>query len=166
MRPHYPAYSSVYLPGLSADAKVKYVLAAWPVVDPYERYKYTKETQKTTLVELLEGYFLSTEALKADGLFQISQKSEKSHLPPTLVVQGTADENVQVPVTEQVVAAYEFADGIIELEMFTGMAHGFGSNPVPEKDRTVGLVKKFVSRSVFPGSFSIRIIHLTSQNTG
>jgi len=87
-------------------------------------------------------------------------------LPPTLVVQGNADENVQAPVTEQVVAAYELAGGIIELEMFTGMAHGFGSNPIPEKDRTVGLMKKFLSRSVFPGEFSIRVIHLTSENTG
>ena len=144
--PHHPAYSSVDLPGLGADAKVKYVLATWPVVDHYERYKYAKETQKTRLVELSEGYFLSTEAMKNANPFRILQRGEKSHLPSTLVVQGTADENLPVPVTEQFVAAYELAGGIIALEMFTGMAHGFGSNPGPETDRTVELMKKYVSR--------------------
>jgi hypothetical protein len=68
---------------LCADAKVKYVLAAWPVVDPYERYKYAKETQKTRLVELSEGYFLSTEAMKDANPLQILQRGEKSHLTPT-----------------------------------------------------------------------------------
>ena len=48
-----------------------------------------------------------------------------------LVVQGTADESLPVPVTEQFVAAYERAGVIIELKMFTGIAHWFVSNPGP-----------------------------------
>ena len=58
-------------------------------------------------------------------------------LPPTIIVQGTADDNLPVPVTEQFVAAYREAGGDIEVELFPGMPHMFGNTPGPESDRAV-----------------------------
>lgn len=146
MRPHHPAYSSLDLPGSEADATLRYVLAAWPIVDPYARYRFSQETEKTRLVELSEGYFLTTDVMKEGSPLQILQRGEPAHLPPMLVIQGEADENLPVPVTEEFVAAYRGAGGVIELEMFPGMGHGFGYTAGPETDRAVALMKRFVAR--------------------
>ena len=146
MRPHHPPYNSLDLPGSQADATLRYVLAAWPIVDPYARYRFAQETEKTRLVELSEGYFLTADAMKEGSPFQILQRGEDAHLPPTFLIQGTADQNLPVPVTERFVDAYRDAGGTIELEMFPDMPHGFGYTAGPEADRAVALVKKFVAR--------------------
>ena len=146
MRPYHPPYSSLDLPGSDADATLKYVLLGWPIVDPYARYRFVQDAQNARLVALTEGYFLTTDAMKEGNPFQILQRGEEAVLPPTLIVQGTADTNLPVPVTEQFVSAYREAGGKIELELFPGMPHLFGNTPGPESDRAVGLMKKFVAR--------------------
>jgi len=37
MRPHHPAYNYLDLPGSGSNASLKFVLAAWPIVDPDAR---------------------------------------------------------------------------------------------------------------------------------
>ncbi len=98
------------------------------------------------MVALSEGYFLTTDAMKEGSPFQILRRGEDAQLPPTLIVQGTADNNLPVPVTEQFVSAYREAGGDIELELFPEMPHLFGNTPGPESDRAVALMKKFVAR--------------------
>ena len=146
MRPHHPSYSSLDLPGSDADATLNYVLLGWPIVDPYARYRFVQDAQNARLVALTEGYFLTTDAMKEGNPFQILQRGEEAVLPPTLIVQGTADTNLPLPVTEQFVSAYRGAGGKIELELFPGMPHMFGNTPGPESDRAVALMKKFVAR--------------------
>ena len=146
MRPHHPPYSSLDLPGSDADATLQYVLLGWPIVDPYARYRFVQDAQNARLVALTEGYFLTTDAMKEGNPFQILQRGEEAVLSPTLIVQGTADTNLPLPVTEQFVSAYREAGGKIELELFPGMPHMFGNTPGPESDRAVALMKKFVAR--------------------
>ena len=146
MRPNHPPYSYIELPGSDADATLKYLLLGWPIVDPYARYRFAQDADNARLVTLSEGYFLSTDAMKEGSPFQMLQRGEKAVLPPTLIVQGTADNNLPVPVTEQFVSAYREAGGDIELEFFPGMPHLFGNTPGPESDRAIALMKKFVAR--------------------
>ena len=152
MRPHHPAYNTLDLPGAVEDATLKYVLAAWPIVDPYARYRFAQDAGNARLVEMSEGYFLTTGAMKESAPFQILQRSEDAVLPPTLVVQGDADNNLPVPVTERFVAAYRAAGGDIEFELFPGMPHGFGYTAGPETDRAVSLMKRFVARCLSPAN--------------
>lgn len=146
MRPHHPQYSYIGLPGSDADATLKYLLLGWPIVDPYARYRFAQKTGNDRLTGLSEEYFLTTDAMKEGSPFQILQRGEDAALPPTLIVQGTADNNLPVPVTKQFVAAYREAGGNIELELFPGMPHLFGNTPGPESDRAVALMKKFLAR--------------------
>ena len=146
MRPHHPPYNSLDLPDSVADATLKYLLAMVPVVDPYARYRFVQETGETWLVEMSEGYFLTTDAMKEGNPFRILQRREDAHLPPLLLIQGGADQNLPVPVTQQFVAAYQEAGGTIEFEMFPDMPHRFGLTAGPESDRAVVLMKKFVAR--------------------
>ena len=151
MRAHHPAYSNIDLPGSDADATLRYLLLGWPIVDPYERYLFVKETGNERIIGLSEGYFGTTDAMKEGSPFQILQRGEKALLPPTLIVQGTADNNLPVPVTERFVAAYREAGGDIELEMFPDMPHLFGNTPGPESDRAIALMKKFAARILSQG---------------
>lgn len=151
MRPHHPDYSYIDLQGSDADATLKYLLLAWPIVDPYARYRFVQETGNDRIIGLSEGYFLTMDAMKEGSPFQILQRGEKPALPPTLIVQGTADNNLPVPVTEQFVAAYREAGGDIELELFPDMPHLFANTPGPECDQAILLMKKFAAKRLSQG---------------
>lgn len=82
MRPHHAPYNSLDLPDSIADATFKYVIAMVPIVDPYTRYRFAQETEQTWLMEMSEGYFLTTDAMKEGNPFQILQRREEAHMPP------------------------------------------------------------------------------------
>ena len=151
MRAHHPAYNTIDLPDSDADATLKFLLLGWPIVAPYARYQFVKETGNERIIGLSEGYFGTTDAMKEGSPFQILQRGEKALLPPTLIVQGTADNNLPVPVTKEFVAAYREAGGDIELELFPDMPHLFGNTPGPESDRAIALMKKFAARILCEG---------------
>lgn len=151
MRAHHPAYNTIDLLGSDADATLKFLLLGWPIVAPYARYQFVKETGNERIIGLSEGYFGTTDAMKEGSPFQILQRGEKALLPPTLIVQGTADNNLPVPVTKEFVAAYREAGGDIELELFPDMPHLFGNTPGPESDRAIALMKKFAARILCEG---------------
>ena len=151
MRPHHPDYSYIDPQGSDADATLKYLLLAWPIVDPYARYRFVQETGNDRIIGLSEGYFLTMDAMKEGSPFQILQRGEKPVLPPTLIVQGTADNNLPVPVTQQFVAAYREAGGDIELELFPDMPHLFANTPGHESDRAILLMKKFAAKRLSQG---------------
>ena len=146
MRPNHPAYSYIDLPGSDADATMKYLLLGWPIVDPYARYRFVQEMGNDRIIGLSEAYFRTTDAMKEGSPGQILQRGEEAVLPPTLIVQGTADNNLPVPVTERFAADYRKAGGDLELEMFPDMPHLFGNTPGPDSDRAIALMKKFASR--------------------
>ena len=146
MRPHHAEYCYIDLPGSDADATLKYLLLGWPIVDSFARYRFVQETGNDRIIGLSKGYFLTEDAMKEGSPFQILQRKEKSVLPPTLIVQGTADNNLPVRVTEQFVVAYREAGGDIELELFPDMPHLFGNTPGPESDRAIALMKNFAAK--------------------
>ena len=151
MRPNHPAYSYIDLPGSDADATMKYLLLGWPIVDPYARYRFVQETGNDRIIGLSEAYFRTTDAMKEASPGQILQRGEEAVLPPTLIVQGTADNNLPVPVTERFAVDYRKAGGDLELEMFPDMPHLFGNTPGPDSDRAIALMKKFASRILSEG---------------
>ena len=149
MRPHDPRYTAIPLgEAPDADATLSYILALWPVLDPYARYLYAQETGRGDLVTHTESYFLTVDAMQEGSPQLILKRGEMVTLPPTLVVQGTADGNIPMAIPERFVAAYREARGVIELELFPDMPHGFGSSPGPETDRALGLMKAFVARQL------------------
>ena len=151
MRPNHPAYSYIDLPGSDADASMKYLLLGWPIVDPYARYRFVQEMGNDRIIGLSEAYFRTTDAMKEGSPGQILQRGEEAVLPPTLIVQGTADNNLPVPVTERFAVDYRKAGGDLELEMFPDMPHLFGNTPGPDSDRAIALMKKFASRILSEG---------------
>ena len=148
MRPNHADYSYIDLPESDSDATLQYLLLAWPIVDPYSRYRFVQETGNDRIISLSEDYFSTTDNMKEGSPFHILQRKENPTLPPTLIIQGTEDRNLPVPVTEQFVAAYREAGGDIELELFPGMPHLFANTPGHESDRAILLMKKFAAEHI------------------
>ena len=144
--PRYGTHSSSELEGY--DARLDYVLLTWPVLDSYARYQYARDAGMDRLVERTEAYFPSQDAIREGNPQGILDRGEHAVLPPVLIIQGTADDNVPMSIPESFVASYRPAGGEIELEVFPGMPHRFGEDPGPETDRALGLMKGFVARQL------------------
>jgi acetyl esterase/lipase len=78
----------------------------------------------------------------------VLDRHEPAALPPTLVLQGMADKNITMAMTERFLAAYEAAGGAIWLEQFPDMGHGFGNPPGANLARALGLMKAFIARQL------------------
>ncbi len=147
MRPNDPRYSVLPLDEASdADATIAYIVALWPVLDSYARYTYAKGSGLERLVSATEGYFLTEEAMKEGNPQLILERGEDAMLPPTLIIQGTADNNVPLDIPRRFVEYFSKAGGEIELELFPGMPHGFAGWTRPEAGRALHLIKQFMGR--------------------
>ena len=149
LRPHDSRYTGTPLgDGSRVDATVLYVVARWPISDPYARYIFARETSRDGLVTATESYFLTQDAIKEGNPQQILERKEEVNLPPTLVLQGTADLNLPLSIPNRFLESYRAAGGCMELEYFPDMPHGFGNDPSSETDRALELVKAFVARQL------------------
>ena len=149
MLPGDPRYGTHLSPELEGyDARLDYVLLTWPVLDSYARYQYAKSSGLDRLVSMTENYFSSHDAIREGNPQGILDRGGPAVLPPVLIIQGTADENVPMSIPENFVTSYRSAGGEIEIEVFPGMPHGFGEGAGPETDRALGLMKRFVARQL------------------
>ncbi len=146
MRPSDSRYAALDLPGASSqNATVAYTVCCWPVLDPFARYLYAQESNER-LAASSEAYFLDQETMKEGNPQHILERGEKVLLPPTLVVQGTRDDNVPLSIPQRFETAFRTAGGDIQVEYFADQVHGFGNMPGPESDRAIGLIKAFIAR--------------------
>ena len=150
MRPDDPRYSALELAGAAGgvDATLAYTICCWPVLDPYARYLYAQEANNERLAASSEAYFLNQETMKEGNPQHILERGEKVQLPPTLIIQGTRDDNVPLSIPERFTEAFRGAGGDIQLEIFPEMPHGFGNTPGAESDRALEMMKAFVSRQL------------------
>lgn len=147
MRPGDARYGALHLSDEeSPDARLSYLIAGWPVLDPYERYLFAKENSRDFLVEATDAYFLSPAAMQEGNPLLALERGESLDLPPTLIVQGTADNNVPLDSVHRFVNAYRAAGGVIEIAWFSQMPHGFAGWPKEESDRALEIMKDFVFR--------------------
>jgi acetyl esterase/lipase len=149
MRPRDPRYAALPLPeGRGVDASLRYLLCCWPVLDPYARYQYAQKAGAERLAASSEAYFRDEDTMREGNPQQILDRGEKVELPPTLIIQGTADDNVPMSIPTSFVPAYRAAGGQIEIEIFPGRVHGFGNTPGPDSDRAVALMKGFIAKQL------------------
>ena len=147
MRPGDARYAALDLPEAAGhDATVAYTVCCWPVLDPYARYLYAQESNNERLAASSEAYFLDQEAMKEGNPQHILERGENVLLPPTLIIQGTRDDNVPLSIPQRFDTAFRAAGGDIQVEYFPDQVHGFGNMPGPESDRAVGMIKAFIAR--------------------
>ena len=149
MRPDDPAYAALRLEGGDAvDGSVAYLIAICSVLDPYTRYFYDRSDGNPERAKRAEAYFLTAEAMKQANPQMILERHEPVHLPPTLIIQGDADDNIPNNIPLMFAESYAAAGGSVELEWFPGMGHQFAREPGAESDRAIGIMRSFIARQI------------------
>ncbi len=145
MRPRDPRYTAHKLAG-DADASLDFVVVCWPISDPVARYRMARETGNERLVKNHDAYFVTEAAMAEANPQTILERGEAKNLPPALIIQGTADNNVSPDMPDRFVAAYRKAGGTITLRKFEGEPHTFiVLNPTsPASVEAIGLIVDFV----------------------
>jgi acetyl esterase/lipase len=105
--------------------EVAFAIGCWPISDPLARYHMAKERGAANLIAAHEAYFGDEATMIAASPQHIVASGNARSLPPVLVVQGLADENVPQHMAPNFAAAYERAGGEIELRLFPGESHAF-----------------------------------------
>jgi acetyl esterase/lipase len=149
LRPDDPDFAA--LPSASPhDASLRFAVACWPIADPLARYRMAKERGMERLVRNHDAFF-GDEATMARGNPQhVLERGEQTHLPPLLVVQGTADDNVTPDMAARLAAAWRRAGGTAELETFEGQPHSFMTRDFAHADsaRALDLIARFVTQNL------------------
>ncbi len=145
MRPRDPRYTAHKLAS-DVDASLDFVVVCWPISDPVARYKMARETGNERLVKNHDAYFPTLADMAEANPQTILERGEAKNLPPALIIQGTADNNVTPDMPDRFVAAYTKAGGKITLRKFEGEPHTFiVLNPTgPASVEAIGLIVDFV----------------------
>ena len=147
LRPSDSRYSALQLPNADdVDASLGFVVVCWPISDPVVRYKMARETGNERLVKNHDAYFVTEAAMAEANPQTILERGEAKNLPPALLIQGTADNNVTPDMADRFVAAYTKAGGRIILRKFEGEPHTFiVQNPTsPASIEAIGLIVDFI----------------------
>jgi acetyl esterase/lipase len=126
---------------------VRYVIALWPVSDPYYRYRYAKRAGLDRLVAAHDNYWVSEEAMREAGVARIVVAGEAVNLPPVLVVQPGEDSNVPIEMTFELIRAWQARRGYIEYVHFPDQPHAFGHTASAATSRMLDLVTDFAKRA-------------------
>jgi len=134
--------------GAGSDGSLAYVVACWPVLDPYARYLYAGRIGRRELVERTAGYFGDEATMQEASPTLILERGEPAATPPALVVAGTADANVPNEIVDRFVAAYRARGGAVELARYEGAPHGFGNQDHPAAAPAIERIKRFVAAQI------------------
>jgi acetyl esterase/lipase len=147
MRPFDSRYAAHPLAG-DVDARVAYVISAWGVLCPLDRYRVAREAGNTTMLDS-HHRFWGTEAAMSEGSPPlILERGENVETPPAWVFQGDADEWVTNDVARRVAAGWRNAGGEMELTLFPGEKHTFMRNfpDSANSQRALEMLKVFINQ--------------------
>jgi acetyl esterase/lipase len=146
LRPRDPRYAALPLPEApSIDATVGYVVACWPIADPPARYRMARERGNAKLVDAHDAYWPDEAAMAEGSPQRLLDEGTHDALPPLLVIQGTADDNVTPDMADRLVSAYRNACGDATLRTFPGQPHTFIKEPLTAAStEALDLIARFV----------------------
>jgi acetyl esterase len=110
---------------LKEDARLDFVVACWPILDPLARYQMAKAKGLKNLVDAHHAFWPDEATMKEGNPQLVLERGEASAKPPMLILQGTADENVEHFRADRFADAYRAAGGAVELVKFDGQPHTF-----------------------------------------
>ena len=128
------------------SAQVNYIMALWPVSDPYFRYRYAKRASMDRLVQAHDGFYVTEEAMREASVPRVVGAGEAQCLPPLLVVQPGEDANVPVEMTFDLMRAWQSRGGYLEYSHFPDQPHGFGHRDSAASQRMIAVLIDFARR--------------------
>ena len=130
LKPGDPAWCTPDAALSDVDASVAFFVACWPILDPLARYQMVQRTGNERLQENHRIYFPTEEDMAIGNPYMVLDRGEATHTPPMIIVQGTADGNVEHTRADIFAERYRAAGGSIEVHKFEGQPHSFiGEEP-------------------------------------
>src|SRR5438067_3254353 len=154
LKPKDPRYAALSLSEAPAeDASLPYLVLCWPISDPLARYRMVREKGNTRLVEAHDAWWPSESDMAEGNPQLILERDEAGALPPAILVQGLADDNVTPDMADRFTAAYRARGGQLELHKFEGQPHTFiVRDPASDASRrATELIRDFVLRQTSAG---------------
>jgi len=127
---------------------VRYVIALWPVSDPYYRYRYAKRAGLERLVSAHDDYWVTESAMREASIARIVVAGEAKNLPPVVIIQPGEDSNVPIEMTFDVIKAWQAREGYIEYAHFPNQPHAFGHRPSQATTSMLMVITDFALRQV------------------
>lgn len=134
----------------NVDASLTFFVACWPILDPLARYRMAQDTGNQRLVAAHNAYFPDEAAMETGNPYLVLERGLATHLPPMMIIQGTADANVEHARADIFADRYRAAGGAIEVHKFEGEPHTFVTND-PEKPASkdaIARIRKFILEQV------------------
>lgn len=133
----------------SASAEVDYIIALWPVSDPFYRYQYAKRVGRDGLLAMHEAYFGDEEQMRSASIQRILNEGEAvAELPPVLIVQAGDDGNIPREMTFDLIAAYQEQNGALDYAFYPNVPHAFGHRASPSTDDLIDTMRSFIQRQL------------------
>jgi acetyl esterase len=118
-----------------ADAKVNYAIVCWGILDPLARYRMAQTRKLDQIVSAHHDFWPDEAAMTRANPQRILERGEHTHLPPTMVIQGTGDQNVEHMRADAFVNAYRKAGGDIALHKYNDVHMFITSAPDTDNSR-------------------------------
>jgi acetyl esterase len=148
LRPRHPAYSVLPLPNYpELDARLAYVIAGWPVIDPLYRFRFAKEFNREEHIKAHIAYWITEDAMAEGSPQTIVEHNEQTDLPPILMLLKANDRNHPLQMQECFIASYRKRGGEIEVHTFDGLPeHRVVPSPSqPDTMRLIDTITAFIS---------------------
>lgn len=149
LRARHPAYSTLPLPEHpDVNASLRYVIAAWPVIDPLFRFHFAKEFNREELIKAHIDYWGTEEAMAEGSPQTIIEREAQVDLPPVLMLLKANDRNHPLEMQERFIQSYRKRGGTIEVHTFDGLPEHrmVPSQSQPETMRVIDTITAFIRR--------------------
>jgi acetyl esterase len=149
LRPRHPAYSVLPLPNYpELDARLAYVIAGWPVIDPLYRFRFAKQFNREEHIKAHIAYWITEDAMAEGSPQTIVEQNEQTDLPPILMLLKANDRNHPLQMQERFIASYRKRGGEIDVHTFDGLPeHRVVPSPSqPDTMRLIDTITEFISR--------------------
>jgi len=107
------------------DGELAFAITCWPVADPLARYRMATARGISNLVNAHHAFWPDEAAMEKANPQMMLDRDEAERLPPLLMLQGTADENVEHARADMFAASYRAHGGQIDLHKYVGAPHMF-----------------------------------------
>jgi len=147
LKPTDPRYAALpFAEAPNEEASLPYLALCWPISDPLARYRMVKEKGNSRLVESHDAYWASEAEMGEGNPQAIVAAGDAATLPPAILIQGLADDNVTPDMADRFTAAWKAHGGSIELHKFDGQPHTFiPRDPASDASRrATQLVRDFI----------------------
>ncbi len=146
LRPTHPDYCTEAPELGGVDASVAFATVLWPVIDPLARYRMVQARGDQGILSAHHAFFADEAAMAEGNPQMVLDRGEAERLPPALLIQGTADDNLTPDMPKRFAESYAKAGGRLSLHMFKDQPHTFISRAPDSADAkaAIGLVASFV----------------------